>query len=147
MPPEIWVVLGYPGSGKSTAIRALTGAFSKTHMSVDISGGTLEDMFVHIRSIQEVGMMPDDFIDAYKDERYILTSLRVEGQSRYPNGSEYIQAFIEAGWRINHLAILNRADENMDFPGGSQMSISVSNSDTIPPNRLANHLRVLWKWI
>ena len=147
MPPEIWIVLGYPGAGKSTAIRALTGAFSKTHQSVDTVGGILEDMFIHIRSIQEVSMMPEDFIETYKDERYILTSLRVEGHSRYPNGSEYIHAFIEAGWKINHLAILNKSDENMDFPSGSHISISVSDSDTIPPNRLANHLRVLWRWI
>ena len=63
MPPEIWIVLGYPGAGKSTAIRALTGAFSKTHQSVDTVGGILEDMFIHIRSIQEVSMMPEDFIE------------------------------------------------------------------------------------
>lgn len=92
-------------------------------------------------------MTPEEFIETYKEEDFILTSLRIEGHSLYPNGSDYIHEFIQAGWRINQIAILNREEDEMQFSEGGLLSISVADADIMAPNRLANHLRILWEWI
>ena len=103
MPPEIFVIMGRVGIGKSSTIRALTGLFHGGKTDVQTVQGTLKNIYVEIRSLQEKGILPSKFISDHNNDTYILLSLRIDSFKGYPNGLTYLQAFINNNWQVKEI--------------------------------------------
>lgn len=147
MPPEIWIIIGKGSVGKSTAIRALTGAARVCITNVQTHQGTLRDVFVQIRSLQEKKITPSAFIRAHKNDRFILLSLRIDALGIYPNGITYIQDFIKNNWIIREIVVLGTNTLPYTLPRGLPTPLYIPNSRHIPANQVASQIRGVWNWL
>lgn len=142
MPPEIWVIMGRAAVGKSSTIRALTGAYNSRNIRVQTIQGIL-DIFVQVRSLQEIGVNPVTFIHAHLNDRYILLSLRSNSLAQFPNGLVYLRAFINSNWIIKGIVVL---DNTLPYTLPPTLSPSYINN-SIPINHIARKIRCIWEWI
>ena len=149
MPPEIFVIMGRVGIGKSSTIRALTGLFHGGKTDVQTVQGTLKNIYVEIRSLQEKGILPSKFISDHNNDTYILLSLRIDSFKGYPNGLTYLQAFINNNWQVKEITILGNSPLPYSLPPGipTPLHIPTSTQARIPANQIAHQIRNVWNWL
>jgi len=147
MPPDVWVIMGHAAVGKSSTIRALTGVWRLGKTNVQTVQGTLNDIFIQVRSLQEKGIKPSDFIIVHNSDRYILLSLRINSRTQYPNGLRYIQAFINNNWRIREIIVLGTNVLPYNLPRSIPTPMFIPNSKNTPANQIAHQIRGIWNWL
>lgn len=127
--PNVFVVVGNVGTGKSSIIRALTGVWSSKSVRVAKVEGQSIEVYVQVRSLQEVKVTPDDFIRNHANDDNILVALRSNGGA-FPDAAEYIRLFAASGWTVTRV---------MDLP---------ANNRSLPPaNERANTVRIQLGWL
>lgn len=145
--PKVWIVMGNAQVGKSSAIRALTGVYRSGRTDVQTVHGRLNGIFVQVRSLQEKGISPQDFISARDDDEYILLALRVNQAGGCPNGLSYMQAFTGNNWMINRVTVLGTDNLPYNLPQGIPNPLYIRNSGNIPANQTAHRIRNAWDWL
>ena len=145
--PEVWIIMGDAQVGKSSAIRALTGAFKSDYTNVQTAHGRLTNIFVQIRSLQENRISPERFIKDHRNDQYILLSLRINQAGGYPNGLSYIREFNRNGWVIKGIAVLGTNILPYNLPQGLPNPLFIPNSQNTPANEVAYRIRQVWNWL
>ncbi|WP_111896024.1 hypothetical protein [Acinetobacter sp. MB5] len=74
-----------------------------------------------------------------------VNSVTVLGTA-YPNAQTYIQAFIQAGFTIENLAVLGLSANKLNMPNTARIA-RVSNPNLVPTNRIATDVRKVWHWV
>jgi energy-coupling factor transporter ATP-binding protein EcfA2 len=143
----VYIVLGNQGVGKSTCIRALTGAYKRGFMLVRLTNDRDIEVFVQVRALQEAPFRPEDFIEEMngKNVDYILTALHISGRSGN-TCSDFVNAFQNA-WPDVQLVIQVLGQEN---PPPEIQNIAlhrIANSRNLAPNSLANQVRPRFGWV
>jgi len=135
---KAFIIIGEAGMRKSGAVRALTGAYHRGLYPVETKNSGVLDLFVQIRSLQEVKKSAVKFIEEMSDEGYnhILLTLRPEG------ANNYIKKFIKAKWEI--ISIITFIKDNV--PDIEQTYHTINNTDSMPANKIASVIRNLWNW-
>jgi len=147
--PNVYVIMGDRNARKSATIRALTGAFQKDVYQVAIQDTRIINVFVHISSLQESQISPQQFIHqiGQNDYQYVLVSLWISQGNRQPNGSVYIQNFLNARWNILQIVVLG----TNHLPYGLSPNIPhpkhIPNSQGLPANQIASQIREWWQWL
>lgn len=147
MPPEIWVIMGHGATGKSSTIRALTGVRDVRSTDVQKVHGTLNNIYVEPRSLQEKGISQSDFTVDHNNDTYILCSLRINSRAQYPNGLTYIQEFIKNNWRIRGITVLGTLPYALPPNVLTPLYIPTSTQARMPPNQIAHRIRSVWNWL
>ncbi|GAH53823.1 unnamed protein product [marine sediment metagenome] len=142
---NIFIVLGYIKTRKSFTIRALTGVYNRRVMQVATQAGNI-NIFVQIRSLQELGIAPQNFATQIANRTNVLVSLRVSPGNRQPDGLKYIQTFINNGCTISQIVVLGTNNLPYNLPVGLPSPLFIPNSRTIPPNQIAHQIRAQWGW-
>lgn len=138
--------MGEGGTGKSTTTRALTGIYRSSHKDVETNQGTLRNVFVQIRSLQEINATPQQFVSEYSNEQFILVSLRVGHPNTTNNGLDYVHHFVNMGWDIRKIVVLNRNNLPFSLPTSIQTPLYIPNSKNLPANQIAHLIRNNWNW-
>jgi hypothetical protein len=136
---KAFIIIGEAGMRKSGAVRALTGAYDRGLYPVETINNGVLDLFIQIRSLQEVEISPETFIDETREEGYnhILLTLRIE------NANDYIKEFIKSKWEI--VSIISFVKDTL--PVIRLNYHTIHNTDTMPANKIASIIRNLWNWI
>ena len=134
---RIWVILGDPGAGKSTAIGHLTSQFGATEnglrqgpspdeSSVLLRGGGYLTILSRRMAWQEAEKKPQEVVDLILGKARqrqaevpaisiswfnVLMALRYDAHDQRPNdfpaGYDYLSHFVRQGWFIESLVLLN----------------------------------------
>ena len=154
---EFWAVIGDGGAGKSSLIRALTGAgnignkqesdnrqWNMAYVGLNAPQHILT--FVQGASLQEVPKLPIEFVNWVKDSEVnrVIVALRIneskKGGVTYPDAATYLKYFIKkAGWTMNGSAQL----DVLSVPG-FPAPIAVAGRQANPANQSAAALRAAW---
>ena len=147
--PNIYIIMGNGNSGKSRTIRALTGISRMRDTGYQI-GTQIGDINVYVRvsSLQESDISPQDFIREVQNGNYqnVLVGLWINQGNGQPNGVNYIQEFLNAGWNINQIVILG-ANNVPNLPQNTSQPNPILNSRTLPSNTIASYIRNWWQWL
>ena len=158
---DIYLVIGDPGVGKSSLVRALTGVRATRH-SVD-SIRTMEyatlatpphfTIWAKDASLQEVDIPPEKIIDHVKKLRVdaVLLVLWVNGRRSkgrpQQSASVYINKFLAEGWSIKNVAqIVGGIASSISLPAGV-ICHTFTNLKSAPFNRFVSNVRASWNWI
>ena len=139
--------MGNAAVGKSSTIRALTGIRDARKTNVETVHGTLNDIFVQVRSLQEKRLKPLTFINTHANDSYILLSLRINPAGQCPNGLKYLQDFLNSNWRINEIVVLGTNALPYNLPRSLPSPMFIPNSKNIPANQVAHQIRRAWNWL
>ena len=148
--PQTWIIMGGANVGKSALIRALTGVARKTeNWPVATRSGTI-NVTIYVRSLQEKGISPGQFIQQNKGASYILLPLRVNATRRFPDGLQYILTFLQAGWVVNDIVVLNRTSLPYSLPQGAPPPYFIPQHigrRGMPANQAASIVKQRWNWL
>jgi hypothetical protein len=144
--PKVFVILGDKNARKSSTIRALTGSYNFGPCQIGTPDGEIS-VFVQIRALQEAEIPPQDFVDGTKGYAYILVPLRISGCRGMPDGLQYIQTFLEAGWLVANIAVLGTDNLPYHLPAGLPVPLFIPNSAVVAANGTANTIRGAWNWL
>ncbi len=149
MRPNIFIIVGGSQTGKSRIVRALTGV-SMARPYSSLVGTTNQgdiNVYIQVRSLQEKHITPQDFINTIQDRNYenVLVALRLRAINIYPEASRYIEAFLNAGWTIRHIVLLN-ANTIHNQPANTPPPM-ILQTGGIPSNTLASQIRPVWQWL
>lgn len=150
---KCYIIMGEAGVKKSSTIRALTGAFKRKVYDVAVKDAEPIKIFVQIRSLQEIpkkGVNPNNFIKEINllECDYVLLSLRINRCNDYcPPGYDYIRKFINNGWGIESVIILNEKKIPLGYPNGAPQPKLIRDTIDVPANEIANIIRNYWKWL
>jgi len=151
--PECYIIMGENNTKKSSTVRALTGARVRAVYDVSTRNNGQIKIFVQISALQEADIPPNKFIEIINAEKcdYILTSLRINETGGHPKGYEYIKQFLNEGWNIVSVVILNKKQVPKGYPRGAPRPILIKNTgielaNSIPANKIGSILRKRWKW-
>lgn len=141
--------MGHGYMGKSSTIRALTGVFHAGYADVQTVQGTLNNIYVEIRSLQEKKISPSEFIGDHHNDAYILVSLRIDSLGQHPNGLTYLRDFITQNWRVRGNTILGNSPLPYSLPPGvpTPLHILTSTHARMPANQIAHRIRSVWNWL
>ena len=146
--PEVQIIMGKSGVGKSRTTRALTGAFNSGSLKIKNKDREVRDIFVQIRALQEVGINPEKFIREHDSDKYVLLNLWVNSGHGEPDGLEYIERFREHGWSIKDIIVLGRDFSDLPFSLPHDISIySIPDSENKSANEIAHEIRERWEWL
>lgn len=144
----VYAILGDSNTRKSSTVRALTGVAQRKEVRVATVAGDI-DVFVNIKSLQEANISPQQFIREVAAGEYtnVLVPLLVSEMNIHPQEADYIQAFLNAGWTIQQLVVLGALSLATPLPAGIPRPNFVSDSTSIPVNRIASRVRSWWGWL
>jgi hypothetical protein len=145
---EVYIILGDSGVRKSATIRALTGVRQvEKQYKISTSTGT-NDFYVEVRALQENTITAAKFIkDVHMSGRqHVLTALRINAAKTLPNGTRYIQDFINAGWTIRHIVALGPTPIPAMPAGAPALPTPITNSTSLAANEIASMIRNWWGW-
>ena len=130
---RFWGVLGRGSAGKSTVIGHLMSRFGAGLNGVDpnktamrgrvlLRGGGYLTFYLRRQSVQEANIGIKEIIDIVNSELErqqresptvtasylnVLLALRLEGINRLPTARRYLNHFVQQGWSIESLVLLN----------------------------------------
>lgn len=155
---DAYVILGDPGSGKSTTIRHLAGRGRNLVAAIETLSGPLR-VYVHMGSLQEKEKAADEFIAevAATGAEAVVFSLWIRNRNKppFPSGATYLTAFVRAGWKIKFIEALwvdSCPDEYTRWQNCFTSIAGYSGIDPddlanwIPSNRIASDIRARWGW-
>lgn len=155
LPPEasmnVYLILGEANSGKSSCVRALTGAGRTKVVSVATRDGNRR-VFTVLGALQELGWTTTQLIAkaSSKDCTDVLVPLRIRrritGGKRYPPASKYVSEFLATGWHIQGFAVLGATSLEEQLPGGVPRALFLPDAATNPVNETAARIRRSWDW-
>jgi hypothetical protein len=150
--PTVYAILGDANTRKSSTTRALTGVAQRKSVTVATVSGDIE-VFVQVSSLQELNVLPSDFISQVMAEGHknVLVELWISSRTHmrtvYPPGLDYFLAFLNAGWAIRHVVVLGVSSLSRSLPPGAPSPNFIPQSASIPVNRIASHIRAWWAWL
>ncbi|MGA0569341.1 hypothetical protein ACO2Q9_01335 [Variovorax sp. VNK109] len=107
-----FVILGDANTRKSSVLRSLTGCFNRSVRQVQLSSGSVLDIYARVSSLQESETEPQKFINevAGTGQSSVIFCLWPHANSKnplkYPDAHAYISAFTKAGWQFRASAVL-----------------------------------------
>jgi hypothetical protein len=121
---RLWAIVGEGSTGKSTVIGNLIsqlGRGSGGFRHVLLRGGGYLQVYARRQSLQEAKRSPDNVIretqklvrDLEKKRRIsvgalnLLLAIRSDSINRLPPASEYLSRFVQSGWKIESLVVLD----------------------------------------
>ena len=122
---EAYVIVGRANTGKSTAVREITGVSRRGVKVITKRDGTKLKVWIEVRALQEADeklkdrpILPDRLIEKVSSSgcEAVLVTLRIE-EPHYNrdiqtgSGRHYIDAFIKAGWTIQPPVGLGAEDD------------------------------------
>jgi hypothetical protein len=166
---NIWVIVGEGDAGKSTTVRALTGARDQELFSIAAAGGgIIPNTFIMPTSLQEFGVLPADFISRVAGNYWqrkgagpvqpgefpfgmpfdnVLLSLRENAMNGCPAANDYLAAFAAAGWHVQS-PIINLAMSGPSYRAPApHITLDVDGGPGVPANRKASAIRAAWGWL
>jgi len=146
--PNLYIVIGEAETRKSSCIRALSGVFRRKRYTIrTVNDGDIDVYIPGTSSLQERGISPDDFMDEVKRDgsQNVLMSLWISATGTQPAGHTYIQRFIQAGWNIERVVVLDEKDP-IDLPQGCPNQQLIPGSRNLPANEIASQIRQSWQW-
>lgn len=172
---NLWAVVGDGGSGKSSTIRALTGAYQTTVYNVAASYGRLQNMLIVPKSLQESGISPGDFVArvsgdypvtdkgpirpdearilAHYAYQNVLVALRDAGHNNQPDADAYLDAFVTARWQIQAPLIYLTSTGTPAALAPAKtfhppfVTLPVTGGGSTPANQKASTARAAWGWV
>jgi hypothetical protein len=150
---DAYIIIGIQSAGKSSVVRGLCGIRNEDKRLMATQFGTTFLLWAKDSSLQEASISPTDFIadvSTKKVNSVLLTLWPRSKRSRevlYPGPDLYIQAFQQAGWQIQPVAILDRGQmPNFVLPAGVK-SNQFQNLPSMPFNSLVARVRSCWNWV
>jgi hypothetical protein len=153
--PDVYILMGDHHIGKSSVIRALTGASghqTRDPWRVETTNGQILEFFIQTRAPQEgKKQFPLDFTITIQNSRApnILVSLWINGGQ--PKGLAYIKEFIKPGYAITikEIVVLGAANLPYNLPQGVPQPrfIPYRKNQRPPINRIASQIRQWWGWL
>jgi hypothetical protein len=161
--PNVYAILGESNTGKSSTVRALTGAGQLQEawrVATTLPPSNIE-VYVQIRSLQEEkGIQPMALTDRitelnkwraahpnnYAPVTNLLIPLRISAFNNCPDGAAYLKHFASVGWNIMPIVVLGAAV----LPAGLPVrvpTLSIPGSASMPANGIASQIRPLWNWL
>ncbi len=149
---NVYVILGNSGAGKSAATRALSGRYHRGVKQLNIRNSP-HDFFIQIRSLQEIGMTAQDFIQQmslYAIDN-ILLNLRIKQIRKRsgvicPDGLSYINDFISSNWNIRGITVLNVNAVPTQLSQVTSNQIAIPNNLNLTESVIASRIRTAWNW-
>lgn len=144
MNKKLYIILGRSNSRKSSVMRCLTGcAVKRGNWQIQFSSNQTETCYVSISSPQErdgIGVSVVQFIEEINNraEDIIFITLQSQSTTEQPNGENYLQAFINAGFDIQTIVCFDRNANTLDLP------VQYYDSLEVPTNQTASEVRKLW---
>lgn len=144
MKKKVYIILGKSNSRKSSVLRCLTGCpVTQGNWHMRLVSGTAEDFYVSVTSPQErnkIGIPVNEFIQeiSERNENKLIIALQSRSTSQQPNGENYLQAFINAGFDIQTIVCFDRNANTLN------LSVQHYNSLEVPTNQTASEVRKLW---
>lgn len=148
--PNLFIIIGEHGTGKSSLIRCLTGVGQRSLIPQLQIGHVSRNLYVQIRSLQEARIDSATFIaEMGQLSPYdILLSLRVNSLGAYPDGVRYIEDFIQTpGWSVSRIVRLGQTPLNRPLPAGVPAPMAMNPAGHTPKNKVAADVRNAWNWI
>jgi hypothetical protein len=144
MKKKVYIILGKSNSRKSSVLRCLTGcAVTQGEWNMRLLSGTVEDFYISVTSPQErnkIGIPVNEFIQeiSERNENKLIIALQSRSTSQQPNGENYLQAFINAGFDIQTIVCFDENANTLNLP------VQHYNSLEVPTNQTASEVRNMW---
>lgn len=145
---RVYVIAGASQSGKSSAIRALTGAARHGTRRLRTTAGPEISVYVQLQSLDEEGIDANAFLrrveQAQPHADHVLVALRIR------TAMDSINLFVGHGWHIADVVVLGQA-----WPQGDaweQLRVNLADPHAVPDarelpiNEIAHRLRNKWGW-
>ena len=146
--PNVFIIIGNRGHGKSRTIRALTGTYQGNRYHDVATRNNNINIYVQSSALQESNISPQQFINDHADDSYILVTLWIRESRTQPNGQVYIQHFHQANWNISHIVVFDGNPLPYSLPPNLPQPVNIQNySPNMPSNEIANQIRNQWNWL
>ena len=146
---RVYVIAGASQSGKSSTIRALTGAARHGTRRLRTITGAEISLYVQLQSLDEEGIDANAFVQRVEQTQphvdHVLVALRIR------TAMDSINVFVEHGWDIVDVVVLGRAWPQGD--GWEQLHadwaepLVVPGARALPANEIPHQLRGRWGWL
>lgn len=146
---RVYVIAGASQSGKSSTIRALTGAARHGTRRLRTTTGTEISVYVQLQSLDEEGIDANAFIHRVEQAQphadHVLVALRIR------TAMDSINVFVEHGWHIADVVVLGQEWPHGD--GWNELGdhlvepLVVPGARGLPANEIPHRLRHRWGWL
>ena len=146
-----YVLIGSARTRKSTLLRCLTGCYSRNLRDIELVGGGAVRLYARVSALQDSRTSPEDFLAEVGRQRCSHTAFILAPQrspidpQRLPDAQAYLDAFTQAGWRIEKVAVLG-ADPFQPSGGARSTVARFPNVLNQPINSSAAQLRQHFGW-
>lgn len=132
-----YLLIGEPGTRKSSLLRSLTGCFNRSDRDIQLLDGRTIRIYARVSTLQESKTTPREFLVEVEKRNClnVIFSLLPDPNPLFPipfpDAQTYIETFLDAGWNFISTAVvgihpISPALENVaHFPRAASLPINI----------------------
>jgi len=143
-----YLIIGEPGTRKSSLLRSLTGCFNRSERDIELLDDTTIRIYARVSPLQESKTNARDFLAEVtkRDCPNVIFSLLPDPNPLfpipYPDAQSYIDTFLEAGWHFVRTAVVGVHPISPTIPDVAHFPRAASQ----PINIVARNIRSHFEW-
>lgn len=143
-----YLLIGEPGTRKSSLLRSLTGCFNRNERDIQLLDGRTIKIYARVSTLQESKTTPKDFLAEVQKRNCsnVIFSLLPDPNPLFPipfpDAQTYIDAFLAAGWNFVSTAVVGVHPISPTVPNVAHFPRAAS----LPINIVARNIRAHFDW-
>ncbi|KAB2890203.1 MAG: hypothetical protein F9K32_09510 [Desulfobulbaceae bacterium] len=143
-----YLLIGEPGTRKSSLLRSLTGCFNRNERDIQLLDGRTIRIYARVSTLQESKTTPKDFLVEVQKRNCpnVIFSLLPDPNPLFPipfpDAQTYIDTFLAAGWDFVSTAVVGIHPISPAIPNVAHFPRAAS----LPINIVARNIRAHFDW-